>query len=413
LHHFPIFPCHPCEEDGGDPVIEVEGDDAEDDGGDEADLEGELDFAGAECLAHDLSAVHGDDGEEVEDGPEDIDEDENEEEPSEVGENSGSVLEDAFHGGARVDQWLCFGDEDVVLEGDVKEAGDGGEGESGAWAGGGDEDIFLAGEGFAIEVAEAAEGVEDDGWDECAEATGGHGVAEFVDEDGEESGGDEDGDADPCFGAHGVHGAADDGHDHVEWPLDDDWDSEEVEQGFMHGWFAALAGWVGSGGFGVGGFFWCGFSFGEFEGDFPCFWIEQEVGGEFAAFFRDEAGEEVGFQFGEEFDGLIGGDGAFEDGFGDSHAIFVGGLGHIRAEEGFIRFVDFGGIAVWQGGFADDLIVCEFDRVVAVFVAVEDEADFEGIFIEFERGIEVFTEAGFETGEGSDEALGEEFPGFV
>ena len=190
-------------------------------------------FAGIDDLAEGLAAVEGENGEEVDEAPPEVDPDE--------------VLEDR-HGGAAAGEEFEGGGSDgagvvaaeVVVE-DVEAGrageheedggdGEGEEGEAGTGAGEDHEEAGLGGEAAALVVGEAAEGPELDVLGATGEATAAEGVAVFVDEDGDEADQHPEADLDHALTVSDLVGpAAEEKGGQPEPGFDEDGDAEKAE----------------------------------------------------------------------------------------------------------------------------------------------------------------------------------------
>lgn len=239
-HLLVVLPCEEAEDGGGEGSIEEEGGGDHGGGGDEAD---EVEFVAIlDEGAGDLSAIERHDGEEVDEGPPEVDPEERagDFEPVLLFADEGEEVV-GFREGAGVEEgdlghgFGVLGAEDE----DEGEVGGDEEEESGTGSPGDAGEVAVAGEAAAVVGGEAAEGVEFDGGMAAAGAASGDGVAEFVDEDGDEGDGDEEDEADEAVAAVGVVCAAEHGGDEPEEGLDDYWDAEEgeAEHGERVGWF--------------------------------------------------------------------------------------------------------------------------------------------------------------------------------
>lgn len=163
LAEAPVFEGEDCHEEGEEDHTGGEGEQGHAGGADEADGGSEGEAAVSEGSAQEQTAVQGLDGEEIDEGPEVVDPDQGNEGFTDIGGGDGDEEE---------------GDQG---EGTEDDAGDG--------TGGGDQEILAAVEAGAVHDGGAAEAVEDD-FRVGAIATAGGGMAEFMDQDGDE---DEDG----------------------------------------------------------------------------------------------------------------------------------------------------------------------------------------------------------------------------
>lgn len=228
LECLPGLPGKKAEEDGKEKAAEVL---IENHSSDERNHDGDPE-SGADALwakegAEHLSAIEREDGEEVEDGPEDADAGEDHEEVKHVGIEVAQNPLGENHPVPRPRQDGVLVGVDVAMC-EKKEKYDHAQGDLNGGTGGGDEEALGSSHAHAVVAGIAAEGLQDD-FRACAEASGGEGVAEFVNQDGDEPGKDKQARVENEQGRIGAKSSADQSEGNPEEWLNVDGDAEKRE----------------------------------------------------------------------------------------------------------------------------------------------------------------------------------------